>query len=331
MFDKSIEFITKANKILIIQAENPDGDSLGSALALEEILSDLGKEIVLFSYVEIPKYLRYFDGWDRVDNKFDATCDMAIIVDTSSETLLGKIFEMPGGRHFMESRPVVVMDHHHEMDSSLSFEHELVMQEVVASSHIVYNLAQQAGWKINQTAAQHMFGALMSDSLGLTTQNVTAESFLFASKLLELGASPNLLETKRREFSKKSQEILAYKGRLLERVEYYLDGKLALIHIPWEEIKEYSDQYNPSVLVIDEMRLVTGVEVAVAIKTYPDGRLTGKLRANIPICTTIAGYFGGGGHPYTSGFRTYESYETIKKELLDITQKTLDEYNKEGE
>jgi phosphoesterase RecJ-like protein len=125
---------------------------------------------------------------------------------------------------------------------------------------------------------------------------------------------------------KKPAEILEYKGRLLERIEYFLDGKLALIHIPWEEIQQYSDLYNPSVLVLDEMRLVEGVEIGVAIKTYPDGKLTGKLRANTPIAEQVAGFFGGGGHPYASGFRVYEDYDKIVKELIDATDKALNEY-----
>lgn len=74
-------------------------------------------------------------------------------------------------------------------------------------------------------------------------------------------------------------------------------------------------------LVLDEMRLVEGVEVTCAIKTYPDGKVTGKLRCNLPIADRIAGYFGGGGHAYAAGFRVYDSYETVVRELLDATEK----------
>ena len=122
---------------------------------------------------------------------------------------------------------------------------------------------------------------------------------------------------------KKAPEILEYKGRLLQRIEYFLDGKLALIHIPFDEIQAYSDKYNPSVLVLDEMRLVEGVEVTVAIKTYPDGKLTGKLLTNAPVAADIAGYFGGGGHPYAAGFRVYEQYDEAVKEIITATDKAL--------
>jgi nanoRNase/pAp phosphatase (c-di-AMP/oligoRNAs hydrolase) len=74
------------------------------------------------------------------------------------------------------------------------------------------------------------------------------------------------------------------------------------------------------------MRLVENVDVAVAIKTYPDGRLTAKLRSNIPVSSTISGYFGGGGHEYAAGFRVYESIDTIIPELVDSADKAIKDY-----
>ena len=121
MYDTAKQLIDDASRILIIQAENPDGDSLGSALALEEILGDLGKDITLYCDVEVPKYLRYIQGWDRVTQDFDTSADLAIIVDTSSDTLIGKALEISGARHFLETHPVLVIDHHVETDSTLSF------------------------------------------------------------------------------------------------------------------------------------------------------------------------------------------------------------------
>ena len=274
MYNESKLLISAANKIVVIQAENPDGDSLGSSLALEEILSDMGKKVVLYCPVEIPKYLRYITGWDRVVNDFDTSADLAIIVDTTAEILISKVLEIPGVRHYLETHQVLAIDHHISK-SNLSFEHALLVDEAVATAEIIYDLAVDANWTINKQAAEDMMIAIMSDSLGLTVQNVTSRTFFIAGKLVELGASNYDIENRRREFMKKSAEILKYKGALIERIEYMLDGKLALIRIPWEEIQAYSDQYNPSVLVLDEMRLVEGVELGVAIKTYPDGKLTG--------------------------------------------------------
>ena len=126
---------------------------------------------------------------------------------------------------------------------------------------------------------------------------------------------------------KKSQRILNYKADLIKRIDYQLDGQLATVHIPWEDIHEYSNEYNPNVLILEEMRMVQGVEVAIAIKTYPDGRLTGKIRTSLPIADQIAGYFGGGGHPYAAGFRTFDTdYVSTLRELIPLVSRLLDEY-----
>lgn len=326
MLSDAITLIDSAKKIVVIQAENPDGDSLGSAVALEELLSDLGKDVSLYCPVDIPKYLRYVKGWDRVTGDFDTSADLAIIVDTSADVLISKVLETPGVRHYLESHPVLVLDHHITA-STLSFNHTLVSQNVVATGELIYNLAHEAGWGINAQAAENMLIAIMSDSLGLTTQGTTADSFAVAAELTKRGARNSAIEERRREFMKKSPEILAYKGELISRIEYFLEGKLGLVHIPWDDIKEYSDQYNPSMLVLDEMRLVEGVEVACAIKTYPDGKLTGKFRCNTPVADVVAGYFGGGGHAYAAGFRAYEDYDVIVRELVDATDKALKEYH----
>lgn len=325
MFENVKKLIEDAKSIVVIQAENPDGDSLGSATALEEILGDLGKKVSLYCPVDIPKYLRYVRGWDRVTSDFDTHADLAIIVDTSADILLSKVLETPGVRNFLETHPVLVLDHH-VSESTLSFEHTLLHQDVVATGELLYNFSNASEWEINTQAAENMLVAIMSDSLGLTTQGTTADTFEVASKLVRLGASNNAIEERRREFMKKSPEILAYKGELISRIEYLLDGKLALVHIPWDDIQEYSDQYNPSMLVLDEMRLVEGVQVTCAIKTYPDGKLTGKLRCNTPVADQVAGYFGGGGHAYAAGFRVYEDYDTIVRELITATDKALKDY-----
>ena len=326
MYESAKKLIESAQKIMVIQAENPDGDSLGSTLALEEILSDLGKDVHMYCDVEMPKYLHYINGWDRVTQDFDTSVDLVIIVDTTSETLISKALKINGARHFLESHPVLVIDHHTETPSTLSFTHELLAEAAVASSEIIYKLASTSCWQISTQAAEDMMIAIMSDSLGLTIQNVTAETYYTVGHLVELGAHNSMIEERRREYSKKPADILAYKGRLLERIEYSLDGQLATVHIPWEEIAEFSDRYNPSVLVLDEMRLVIGVKIAVAFKTYPDGKLTGKIRSNAPIAEQVASFFGGGGHKYAAGFRVFESYDKIMTELIGATDKAIVDY-----
>lgn len=313
------------SNIVIIQAENPDGDSLGSSLALEEILGDLGKTVTMYCPVAIPKYLRYMEGWSRVSDEFPLhNAEYAIIVDTLSDTLLSKVLESPGVRHWLESHPVTAIDHHASVEDSLSFPHKTMTYDAaVATGEAITQIAEENQWKINDTAARYLYCSIMADSLGLTTDGTTAETIHTAARLVEYGANPADIEISRRELMKKSAGILAYKAKLLERIEYHLDGKLATVHVTWDEIEMYSDQYNPSMLVLDEMRLVDTVELAVAFKTYPDGKVTGKLRANTPVADKVAGYFGGGGHPYAAGFRVHDDYDKILLETIQATDAAL--------
>ena len=334
MYDTVKQRVDAAQRIVIIQPENPDADSLGTATALEELFGDMGKHVSLFSATDMPKYLHYIAGWSRVTKDFDGKYDLAIIVDTAAEALLVKALQTPGVRHFFETHPVLVFDHHNdereeETDSaSFSFPHEFILDEnAAATSELVYAICQELGWSINQTAAENMLASILGDTLGLSTQSVTVHTLETVLGLMELGAHPSAIEQKRREYMKKPADILTYKGQLIDRIEYFCGGRLALIHIPWEDIAQYSDRYNPSVLVLDEMRLVEGVDVAIAIKTYPDQKLTGKIRSNLPVADVIAGFFGGGGHSYSAGYKIYETYETAKSDLLKAVEKIVSDYD----
>lgn len=317
------DFIRDKKTLCIIQAENPDGDSLGSALALDYILSD--HEISLYCPVDIPKYLRYFQDWSRITNEFDFQADGYIIVDTAATVLLSKLLDDPAIKNRLYTAPVLVIDHHETADD-LDFPHESIIKPLPACSDLIFKIAEKNNLSIDTTAANLLLAGILSDTLGLTSASVSADTFRVAAQLTELGANVSELEESRREFMKKSPRILDYKADLIKRIEYSLDGQLATVHIPWGDIRNYSDEYNPNVLILEEMRLVEGVKVAVAIKTYPDSKVTGKIRTSEPIADQIAGFFGGGGHPFAAGFRTYDTtYEDTVKELTKITFQLLSE------
>ena len=333
MYDVVKTSIESCKKIVVIQGENPDGDSLASSLALEELLGEQGKEVTMYCAIDMPKYLRFLSGWDRVVNDFPFTADLAIIVDTAAEALLEKTLQTYSVRSFLESHPVLVLDHHGEADdeveqNDLSFPHEFILSRTAAATgELIYDIAKTLDWNVTPLAASMLYSSIAADTLGLSTESVTKETYRTMADFVALGAKPYEIENARRELMKKPADILAYKGELISRIEYLLDGALAIVHIPWEDIQEYSDRYNPSVLVLDEMRLVEGVQVACAIKTYPDGKLTGKLRCNTPVASAIAGYFGGGGHHYAAGFKIHETYDALITELVTASDKALKDYH----
>lgn len=321
MYDNFTNFIKDKKHICVIQAENPDGDSLGSALALEEALGDV--EVSLYCPVDIPKYMRYFSGWDRVTNDFPYKADAFIVVDTASAVLLSKLLDDAAIRNCLYTEPVFVIDHH-ETEADLDFPYESVIEPISSCCGLLYKIFTEQKIAINTQCAEHLVYGILSDTLGLTSQSTTADDYRAVASLIDDGAQIAEMEERRRDYMKKSPRILDYKADLIKRVEYHLDGKLATVLIPFDDIQEYSDEYNPNVLILEELRLVEGVEIAVAIKTYPDGKLTGKIRASKPIADQLAGYFGGGGHPYAAGFRIYEDYDSVLPELISATMKLLE-------
>lgn len=321
MYDKFTEFIKDKQHICVAQAENPDGDSLGSALALEEALAD--KEVSLYCPVDIPKYMRYFEGWGRVDIEFAYKADAIIIVDTASTTLLSKLLNDGAIRNCLYNTPVLVIDHH-ETEADLEFPYESIIEPTSSCCALLYKIFKDQNIAINAQCAENIIYGILSDTLGLTSPSTSSDDYRAVAELLDDGANIAEMEERRREFSKKSPRILDYKADLIKRVEYHLDGKLATVLIPFDDIQEYSDEYNPNVLILEELRLVQGVEIAVAIKTYPDGKLTGKIRSVQPVADQVAGFFGGGGHPYAAGFRVYDDYENVLPDLIEATMKALD-------
>ena len=318
MYQNFLDFIKDKKTICIIQAENPDGDSMGSAIALDYLLKDA--EVSLYCPVDIPKYLHYFEDWSRITNEFDYRADGYIIVDTAAEILLSKLLDDSAIKNRLYSAPVFVIDHHETADD-LNFEHDSIIEVKPACAELIYEIAHETKMEIDKPAAEAIMQGIMSDTLGLTSASVTSRTFEIMAELTKLGANVGELEDQRREFMKKSPRILDYKADLIKRIDYSLDGSLATVHIPWDDIREFSDEYNPNVLILEELRLVEGVQVAVAIKTYPDGKVTGKIRCapGVAIAEKIAGYFGGGGHEYAAGFRTYDTtYDEVVADLVKI-------------
>lgn len=327
------ELLENAQKVVIIQADNPDGDSLGSALALEEIIGDMGKEPYLYCGVDIPDYLKHLDGWDRVRSDLPPKFDLSIIVDTSALILLEKL-ETSAQRVWVASKPCIVLDHHADVVCDIPYATVVLNdKEAVATGEVIYKLAQEHKWPLNLQAKTHIVSSILSDSLGLSSEGTTPTTYRVMADLIESGVDRTKLEEARRALSKMPESIYRYKGKLLDRTEFHNDGKIATVTIPHDEIMEYSPLYNPAPLVQNDMLQVEGVLVAIVFKHYKDGKVTGSIRCNSggTIAADLATEFGGGGHIYAAGFKTTDArpYTQIKEacitkatELLETSSKT---------
>jgi bifunctional oligoribonuclease and PAP phosphatase NrnA len=200
---------TELKRLVILQPENPDGDSIASSLALEEILGDAGIDVIIYSYVHIPDYLRYILGSDRITDTFPDNFDATIIVDTTTASLLEKTLK---GEKLsaITKKPILVLDHH-PVTSDLPFEEAEYFEtdeDVVSTGELVYQLAKQEKWDINQSAATHIIESMLADSLGLTTEIVTAKTLRVVAEMLDKGASLSEIDQRRRKFMKKRHYCL---------------------------------------------------------------------------------------------------------------------------
>ncbi len=321
------EIIGEANHLAIVQADNPDADSLASALALEQILGELGKETTLYCGVDLPSYLKYIPGSDRVTLELPRQFDASIIVDTSSDSLIEQL-QKTGQKGWLATKPCIVIDHH-ATPPTISFAEIICNHPAVAAAEVIYELARQLQWPLNQAGKDLLAMGILSDSLGLTTADTSARSIHVIAELVEGGVKLAEIENLRRESMRRETELIHYKGRLLERVEFNAGGRVATVTIPWEEIEQYSPLYNPPMLVLDDMRLGKGVDVAIGFKLYKDGKVTAKIRCNYgkAIADKLAEHFGGGGHPYAAGYKITDGrpFDGIKSETIKIAAQLLDQ------
>lgn len=327
MIDKIKELVDKSERILIIQADNPDGDSLGTALALESLLGNSGKQTYLYCGVDMPGYLRHLRGWDRVSNEIPSDFDLSILVDASTMTLLEKISQS-GKFDLLASKPSIVLDHHGSVENEVQFATVLINDPSVSSTgELVYKLASQLGWKVDADSGQFIMSAILGDTQGLTNNLTTPQTYRIMADLAEIGVNRPLLEEQRREYSKMPPEIFAYKARLIDRTEFHIDGKLALVDVPQQEINQFSPLYNPAPLIQNDMLQTTGVGIAVVLKHYDDGKILGAIRCNpgYSIGGQLAEHFGGGGHPYASGFKIQNSkpINEVKSECIRVATELL--------
>jgi bifunctional oligoribonuclease and PAP phosphatase NrnA len=317
------KLIDDAQVITIVQAENPDADSLGSAVALENILGKLGKNIFTHCAVDIPQYLRYIKGWDRVGKVIPSKTDLIIIVDTGARTLLEKSML---GFNFTSVNTVII--DHHDAETDLDFiALNFNEPEYAAAAQLVFDVATEATWDIPLEAAEGIIYGILGDTLGFNSPDTNASTLRAVADLISTKKiSLHELENRRREYGRKSLRILNYKGQLLQRLVYEHNNQIAWATIPLEEIKEYSDQYNPAALILEELRGVEEIRIAIVFKTYGD-RITGKLREirNARICNIVAEKFGGGGHPFAAGFKINRSdIDKLRQEVLTEIRNELE-------
>jgi phosphoesterase RecJ-like protein len=329
--DKLAELVSQAKKILIIQADNPDADSLGSALALEQILADLNKDTALYCGVDMPGYLRYMEGWDRVERDVPNDFDLSIIVDASTMTLLEKIAKT-NQLNKVSSKNNIVLDHHGTVEKIVPFANVMINDGNRSSAgELIYVLAKQLNWPINLKAQEFIMSSILGDTQGLSNQLASPETYEIMAAMIRAGIDRPELEEKRKQSSKMAQMIFRYKADLIKRTDFYNNGSLAIVVVDQIEINNFSPLYNPAALIQGDMLQTQDVKLCIVLKRYDDSKVTAAIRANpgAAIAAELAEYFGGGGHKFASGFKIdhVDDFEKIKNDCISKASELLNDKN----
>ncbi len=326
------EILNTAQKIVILQADNPDADSLGSALALEAILAEQGKDVSLYCAVDMPDYLKYLEGWSRVNKDLPSQFDASVVVDASTLDLFERLKDS-GNTSWLAAKPCIVLDHHAESSNNIDFATATHNDHDASSTcEVIYAISKEFGWKLPTDALPYLLTGILGDTQGLSNQLTRAETYHIVGELVEQGVDRPALEELRRASSKMPESVFRYKAKLIERTELFADGRLAIVTIPQDEIISYSPLYNPGPLIQTDMLQIAGVLVGVVCKVYDTGRVTGMIRCNPPggIGGDLAAALGGGGHAFAAGFKVQDGrpFAEIKDECIAKATELLDNLNR---
>lgn len=302
------------DRFLLTAHEGPDGDALGSLLGLHNVLTQLGKDSVMFMGAkEFPLPIEYrFLPLEEVFH--EAPADMAdrtvIFLDC------GNIDRVPVDWLTAGGNDVINIDHHH--DNTRFGDINLVEVGASCTAEIVYDLALLLGAKITPEIASALYVGLITDTGKFMYENTNAHTHRVAADLIEAGVDVD--DTYRRLYEHVPLEKLRLVSRALDKISSHCDGRLALSYITTADYEATGAGEEMTEGLIDNLRSIDGVKVAAVIRDLGDrGRAARKVSLRSSAgeidVSAIARQHGGGGHKRAAGFSTDLEFEELAEFL----------------
>jgi bifunctional oligoribonuclease and PAP phosphatase NrnA len=308
--DRVAEEIRGADRFLLTTHENPDGDALGSLLAMHQILGALGKDSVMFLAAKefpLPVEYRFLPLTDVFhEPPADLADRLVVFLDC------GNIDRMPVDFLHDGGNKVLNIDHHH--DNTRFGSVNLVDVSASSTAEIVFELAGLLGVDLTLGIANALYVGLVTDTGKFMYENTDARSHRMAAALLDAGVDVN--DIYRRLYEHAPLEKLRLTARAIEGIGLHDDGALAVTYI---SLADYEATGASEVLtegIIDHLRTIDGVSVAAVVRDKPEK--AGSAR-KVSLRSTdgrvdvseIARKQGGGGHRRAAGFGTDLPYEEV--------------------
>lgn len=312
--NKIIESIYNSNKVAVLVHVNPDGDALGSGLAMYIALKQLKKEVDLI----IPSYPKIYEFLPQINEiKKDTlirSYDLCICLDCASKE---RIYEPKN--IFENAKKTIVIDHHSSNTNYADI--NLVLGDEPACTQVLIYLFEKMGIRITKKIGECIAAGIITDTGGFKNSNVNSKTFEIAAKLMNLGidvtkVSRELLETKT-----KSQ--FALMKIVTNRIELYEEGQIAFAYITKEDIKNANALVGEHEGLVDIGKSIKDVKVSVFAREDENGYNVSFRSKDGTNVREIAESFGGGGHTAASGCVINETLDVTRTKILERVRKSI--------
>ncbi len=313
--DDMLSAILSAGSVLLFGHVNPDGDTLGSVLAMKLRLERMGKRVQVMVDGFVPSRLSFLPGADTLLNAEASPepFDLALAVDVASMDRLGKCEDL-----FASAEKAAVIDHHGTNAGYAQV--NMIDGDAPAAAILVYRLFEQMDMPLTKEEAICLYAALSTDTGNFIYDSTDAESFTMMGKLMEAGLP--LPEYSRRLFRQKEVPFVRLLAEVLPGLRIIADGKVAGLRLTLEQMQHAGANGGHTDGIVDYAIDLEGVGMAYFAREIDGGKVKVSLRALEPYAVDkIAAQFGGGGHKLAAGLTLSmpmeEAVRTIESVLED--------------
>ncbi|UCD94109.1 MAG: bifunctional oligoribonuclease/PAP phosphatase NrnA [Candidatus Zixiibacteriota bacterium] len=320
-FSRISEYIRDAESILITGHVDPDGDLIGSQLALWRYISSLKKKVAVINEGRIPgkyDFLPCIDHYTEISEyKGDGKFDLAIVVECPSRGRCGRVASLIG----RETR-IINIDHHLDNEKY----GEIVFHDGDASAvgEMLAEYFLSVEYKIDRDLATLLYVAILTDTGRFRFSSTTRRTMEIAGMLIELGAEPRRISDY--IYYSFSEPSLRLVGRIFSGIEFFADGKICLISLDRETLKENQSESSDTEGMAEYTLFGRGVRVGGLLREIDSAQTKVSLRSRDSInVSTLAHKHGGGGHYNASGYIIALPMKEAREKLLEDLQEIVND------
>lgn len=313
-FEQTVELFRQHHKIFIAAHIMPDGDCIGSTLALMWALRRLGKTVTVACHDHVPSTFNYLPGATELKPNVPTNEELLVFLDGSAADRFGAAYD---STHF-NARPALVIDHHVTNDNFAPL--NFIDRSAASTAEIIYRLIRALDVPLDRNLAQCLLTGIITDTLGFRTANTTVETFRIVTALIEAGGSiPEIIE---RSFNQIPLASLRLRGKVFTQAT--LDGMILWAEVPQRLQRELGVNMNGVSGIINQLLSVEDAKIAVLFVEKENGKIDVGLRSRVGYdVATIAARLGGGGHKQASGVLLDGPLSAARERVLAEIKKSL--------